>query len=175
MNFSISVDLKALESAINRVNKARVFINKGYPELIKRVAELGGTVSTEIFENAEYDSINDVVVDVVMIDENEWLVTAHGYAVAFIEFGTGYLYNHGYPIQDLSRTGVPATPASWSIGPYGKGHLANKPYWYLPKDIAEKVGKYREPIYGNAPNRAMYEASKEMRDKLLEIAKEVYG
>jgi hypothetical protein len=92
-------------------------------------------------------------------------VTAGGNAV-WIEFGTGVKKNGGqagaYVHPKAAELGMSA------IGTYDKGHGADPRGWWYPDG-----GGYKH-TFGIESNQFMYQASKDMRRELLDIAKEAF-
>lgn len=130
---------------------------------LKRLADLGIQTADIHFNSVTYDGDKDVNTLIEWVSDTKLRVVARGKSVLFIEFGTGITYS-GYKHPMASQFGY--GPSTWSLGPEGKGRWDNYYGWYYAK------GKRS---YGNPPARAMYEASKTMRDKITQIAKEVYS
>lgn len=135
-------------------NKMRLFLEK--------LGGIGVNTANVRFSTARYDGDNDVIVDFQWLDENKLVVSATGKAVTFIEFGSGimadftdYAMQYGYG------------PGSWSdneaLG--GKHHWQDLNGWYY---------EHGKKTIGNPPARAMYDAGKEMRNRIAEIAREVW-
>lgn len=136
---------------------------------LERLSTLGAYRARLDFSAAMYAGHNDVQLSVER-EGDAYLVVANGNAVAFIEFGTGIL-NPEHPWSaDLG----------FSHGTYGAGKGANPNGWvYVGEqgNAGQPVGGKRNVYrtYGNPPARAMYNASKDMRESILAIAKEVFG
>lgn len=150
----------------NLKNKQRIFM--------ERLAEIGINTAKVKFQNARYDGENDVkVTDPKWLDDNRLIISATGKAVLFIEFGSGVHY--------ASDSHPKAAEFGYVRGTYGYGlgKLDSWRYEGSPGTNGEviKEGKHKGEIrtYGNPANRCMYDASKEMRKKIREIAKEVFG
>lgn len=135
-------------------NKMRLFLEK--------LGEIGVNTANVRFSTARYDGDNDVIVDFQWLDENKLVVSATGNAVTFIEFGSGVMADStDYAMQ------FGYGPGSWSdneaLG--GKHHWQDPKGWYY---------EHSKKTIGNPPARAMYDAGKEMRNRIAEIAREVW-
>ena len=115
------------------------------------------------FQNAEYDGLNDVVVDSSpeWINEHTLAINASGEAILFIEFGTG-VYN---PV-----THPKADELGMIRGAYGKGYGQNYTWYYrgVPGTNGEVLENGKIKTHGNNANRCMWDASEEMRRKIYD-------
>ena len=140
-------------------------------EFLTRLAEIGVEVAERHYNSvpSEYGNIEYPTVSFEVIDNNNVCVVATGTDVLFLEFGTGITYAEPYPQDE----GFEPTfkMGDWSdneeLG--GKGHWDNPNGWYLPKPYPSG-----SRTKGIAPERAMYEAKKEMKKNIERIAKEVF-
>ena len=133
-------------------------------EIAVRTATHGAFIASEGFRNAIYDGDNDVTVDIESTPKHTTLV-AKGESVLFIEFGAGAAYGYGHPQAHEFDFG----PGTWSEGPNGKGRWADPKGWWFTDSSGNKVHSY-----GNAPAMVMYQAAKEMRKVIPQVAKEVF-
>lgn len=165
----------------------------GLTETLKRVEDLNSTERGDMREKIELfllklaqigigraqfeysRATNDVPqLSAIQINENTICVRASGKNVLFLEFGTGITYMANYPddegFQPIYYAG------DWSTSPRGKGHWNDPKGWWYPAENGYHLGKggYQH-TYGNPPVRAMYEAKKEMRDKIDTVIREVFG
>lgn len=159
----ISINVRNLERCIGRLTTYRDLIEAKNNLLLQRLMEYGCTVASVEFTNAVYDGTNDVTVTVTE-DNGIYKIVANGKAVAFIEFGSGATYGGTYPYVEVG--GIKTHAGSWSLSPAGKGHYADEGGWYY---------EHGKKSTGNPPAMALYNASKDMRRILTQIAKEVYG
>lgn len=167
------IRIHGLEELINRIESYKSSLPAREREYLERLAEIGVDVAKVRFSSAQYDGTNDVKVNAPQwVDGNRIAVCASGNAVTFIEFGTGVFYTEQHPLANemgMERGGFGQGKGSQSTwGYYGEGGTNGK---FLKS--TDKGDLYI--THGNPPARAMYEASKEMRDKALEIAKEVFS
>ena len=126
-----------------------------------------------MFGEAEYDGTNDVEVHVEPKGDRVAAVVATGQAVLFIEFGTGVSYPDSHPDAGVN---------GFQHGGYGH-HLGALPDgWRYPLDNglgtngtidADHPGYAH--TYGNPANMSMYNTVKILREKLPELAREVFS
>lgn len=162
----IRCTLSTIDKAIAELDKYEKSLKQKNQQMLDKIADAGVSEAQYRFMYAEYDGDYTISVDKEMGDESTMYVTATGNAVAFIEFGTGAYYPDEHPnaTEDWMRHG------SWSTSAYGKGHWdAPHGWWY---EVEEHV--YRN-TFGNPANMCMYNAAKVMRDKEVNIAREVFG
>lgn len=167
--------IKRIENALRRLQRD---IKAKNQNLLERLAEIGVNVADIGFREADYDGDNDVTVNTKWISDTCIQVVASGKSVLFIEFGSGMM-GYGHPkAQELGYG-----PGTWSDGDQGKG-LWQKPPWIYKGVEGAKSSNYGGAVkgrtgvywsYGNPPARAMYEAGKEMRERILDVVREVYG
>lgn len=165
------VTVKGLDSLIKRLNSKQKQLQSRIPIFLERLAQIGVNTAAIRFKSAQYDGINDVNVSAKMKGSNTIIITASGKAVLFIEFGTGITYSEEHP--KASEMGA-------IRGGYGQGK-GNQSSWgyYGEAGTNGRVVKTTDKgdlviTRGNPPARAMYEAEKELKSKILKIAKEVF-
>ena len=129
--------------------------------LLERLGEIGIKEASVRFTTAMYDGINDVSVKLDK-SKNGYVIMAEGKAVAFIEFGAGVYHNTSEPYPNPRPSGIVG------IGEYGSGKGKRKAWGYL--DESNKVVITR----GNPAAMPMWYASEEIKNKVLEIVKEVF-
>ena len=161
----IDCTLGTIDRAIDAVRALRAQLDGKAKRLCERLADIGLRVADIKFATALYDG-DDRVDVTVEPTENGYKIVATGQAVAFIEFGSGAKYGGGYPLNTMQPS-VNTNPGSWSLDPaVGKGHYADPNGWYY---------EYGKKSWGNPPAMAMYYADKEMRQRIAEIAREVFA
>jgi len=165
------IKVTGLTSLIKKVERKQRTLPDKVREIATKLAEIGVSVARIGFSTAIYDGKNDVVVnDPQWISDNTLQIVSQGNAVAFIEFGSGVHYrNDKHPLE--SKFGL-------YRGMYGFGHGKND-FWYYEGE----PGTNGVPLHGawegwymtqgNPANRCLYNASKEMRQKILEVAQGV--
>ena len=161
MTIKMSLSTQSIEQAIKTLEAYSRSLDDKAKELCRRLAELGMTVASAAYDNVAYTRlVGDVDYDItVEPTENGYKVLADGNSVLFIEFGAGIRFGDGHPLNSQFGMG-PGTfnPESdnWK-SPYG---------WWTPGG---------EHTYGNQPSMGMYYAGKEIKNKVEEIAREVFS
>lgn len=170
----IKVKLSNIDEAIKAIEDYEKRLEKKRKTFIERLSEIGVETARVSFREAQYDGDNDVVVsDGEWLDDNRFVFSATGRSVTFIEFGAGVHYS--------SPPHPKADEFGFTRGSYGHGlgKLDSWRYEGNPGTNGEVItsGEHKGQIrtQGNPANRCMYEAGKEMRNKIKEIAKEVFG
>lgn len=148
--------------------KLKTFLNK--------LADIGVKVSQDTFNSAPHTNLSDVVVSVKWEGDYQLVIQADGNEVAFLEFGTGSYYSNDSHEWSARLNLIPTTLMK---------HPENE-YWFFPNNgnrgglswfPKDKKGKVNTKVYmtrGNPPARAMYKGWAEMRNKIDDIAKEVF-
>ncbi len=149
-----------IAQAIKEVEEYQRWLKERTKLLLNRLAEEGWQVAQAGFQSAVYDGENDVKVSVEERGETVRAVVALGRAALFIEFGSGVIS----PLHPETPEGLER--GSWSDGPNGKGHWQDPNGWYYAHGKKSR---------GNPANMAMYEAIKDLENRLGQIAKEVFS
>lgn len=172
---TITVDLlsqSSISKAIEEIEQYKRWVNRKSAELAEALSRVGIYEASIRFAGAQYDGLNDVYVETTKDNTGSYVITAHGKAVAFIEFGAGVYHNTTeYPL--------PRPAGIVGIGEYGRKH-GKRRGWAYP--IEKGLGSSGVPLSrkwaftrGNPRAMPMYYASKEMQEKLLTVAREVFG
>lgn len=174
------IEVKGLDNLIRKLEKYADSLEMRKKRFLERLADIGVEVASVRFYDAQYDGSNDVTVErASWVDSNTIAVKATGSSILFIEFGAGIKYPEHPQSGDFG----------FKHGIYGQGKGANPKGWVYKgekgtngmeilihdkqgKVVGVKSGVYR--TFGNPPARAMYEASKEMRENIIKIAREVF-
>lgn len=178
MNFQVQVTgIQETLQAIKSVKQAYQTTTIGkIRELIERLMYEGYEIAAVGFSEALYAGTKDVALDPPTWRGETMVLSASGESVAFIEFGTGTVYEE-YPDADiLQKAGVKPR------GQYGKKKGKNPPWVYIGEagDIGYQIatksdGRGVIRTYGNPPARAMYNASRVFnQDHVVEVAREVF-
>ena len=157
-----------LSEAIRAVDTYKDGLKSKCHEFLRRLSELGVNTADVHFRSAQYDGVNDVVTYSKWENDKTVMVIAKGDAVTFIEFGSGVMYADNHPL---------ASSMGMERGGYGEGRGSQRTWGYYgePGTNGRVHGdKCLVLTHGNPASRAMYEASKEMRQRIMEIAKEVF-
>lgn len=166
----LSASLGNIDNLIKGIEAYKDSLNRKIKTLVERLAEHGAYVARVEFSNAFYAGENDVEIEVIH-ESDRSIILAKGEAVGFIEFGTGVM-NPDHPLK--SELGIP------DHGTYGQGKGKNRAWAYYGKQGT--AGRYLKTTekgdlfltQGNPPACAMYIASKEIREVLPQIIKEVF-
>lgn len=154
-------DPKSVDAALAQLEQYKKDFLEKEKEFVKRLAEIGVSVASEVFATADYDGENDVKVR-LEADGTRAAVIAEGEAVGFIEFGTG-IRN-----PEWDDSGMDFTPPKH--GTFGKGHGARPKGWfYYPKE-----GEPARRSFGNPPAEAMRTARDTILEQITQIASEVW-
>lgn len=158
MNIVIDpLNAASVNAALNQIKQYEQDFKRREDEFLRRIAEIGVSVAQAGYASADYDGDNDVSVSLVKTSDG-YSVVASGKAVGFIEFGTGIRY----PEADTSD--IEYTPPKH--GTYGRGWGNNPKGWFFAP------GRH---TYGNPPAEAMLTARDTMVERVMEIAREVWG
>ena len=158
----MSLSTSSIRDGIQELKAFRKSLDNKKGELLKRLGEIGVREASVRFTTAMYDGVNDSHVSLETTD-NGYKIVASGHAVAFIEFGSGVYHNTGDPYPNPRPEGIVG------IGEYGKGY-GKRQTWVYRDEAGEKVF-----THGNPAAMPMWYASEEMRSKITQIAKEVFG
>lgn len=170
----IKVTVSGLDAVMKKLDKYNKEFKEKQRIFLEKLADIGIDTADSIFKTAEYDGTKDVVVSKTpeWISENKLRITASGNSVLFIEFGTGVYYSEQHP---------KAAELGMVRGTYGQGKGSNdKWFFYGEKGSNGKIVNTSPKgdvilTRGNPPARAMYEAGKDVRSKIQEIAREVFS
>lgn len=159
---TLTLDKASIDRAIREVEDYEKWVQEKAKLLCEKLAIFGAQEASVRFASAMYDGTNDSAIDVEQ-SEKGWTITASGQAVAFVEFGAGVYHNPSEPYP------IPRPPGIVGIGEYGKGYGKRKMWGYYDE------GGQLVLTRGNAAVMPMWYATQEMRNKLLEIAREVFA
>ena len=161
----MKLTVTGIDKAIAHIDRVENNLPAKLNILSERLCEYGIKIASFGFAAADYDGNNDVKVSSSpeWIDENTIAFYADGEAVTFIEFGAG-VYQPTYPKSDIIRA------YSLYRGEYGQGK-GKRRGWVFYHPITGELTFTR----GTPPARAMFDASEQMRQNILKIAKEVFG
>lgn len=170
MKFDIKIlgidSLKQKLDKLNKINSNSSFRKR----VLNKLAKIGIKEADLIFSKAQYDGTNDVkLLEPKWVNNYTVQIVAQGNAVTFIEFGTGVFYSE----QHLKAAEMGAIR-----GEYGKGKGKQRTWGYYGEPgsngVIRKTNEKGDLVttHGNPPAKAMYEASKVIRFKILEIIRE---
>lgn len=170
----MEIKISGLDGLINKLKSYQKTFDDKQKKLLEELAKIGIDTASVKFQTAQYDGENDVVVSNTpeWVGDNKLFLTATGNAVTFIEFGTGVHYAEQHP---------KAAAFGAIRGTYGQGKGSRDTWGYygLPGTNGQVIKENDKGTvvltHGNPPARAMYDATKEMRNQILNIAREVFG
>lgn len=140
-------------------------------DLMDRLAQIGINTANTRYMQAQYDgSKDDYPTGPAWISDTTLEIGYEGSTILFIEFGTGVHYSEQHEL---------ASEFGYTRGGYGY-HLGKLDSWrYIGDPGTNGEPDEKHPGYirthGNPPNRVMYQASKDMQEQILKIAKEVFA
>ena len=168
----ITVTLGTLDKAIEFIENYKTQFDGKVKLFIERLGKIGVDTAQAKFSTAQYDGKNDVKVLEPYWEQDKLIVKAVGNATLFIEFGSGVHYTAQHELAD--KMGM-------RRGEYGKGR-GKKDEWafYGESGTNGRVVRSNDKgdlilTHGNPPARAMYEAAKQIRLKILEAARSVFN
>lgn len=176
-----SIEISGLNEVVSNLQKLQDDLKLKGDELATRLGQLGVRIATMYYAQGVYAGYNDVEVT---LDETGKLGTAKivaaGYAVLFIEFGTG--------ITKEDATDARAELKSGKVvghGEFGDKHGADPDGWYYPAtkglgphppDDSQYADKNQTFIhtFGNDATPAMYWTRRDLIQNIENIAREVF-
>lgn len=180
MNISVDVfDVASIEKAVQQLRDYAKSLEQKATTLKERLASAGYLIASEGFGSALYDGTNDVSVE-LLEEQNRLVIRASGETVYFIEFGTG-VHNPEHQLQGGGNGELQSNlPGLVGHGQYGYG-LGRLESWRYPQSKGAGTGGVPDPKHkgyyiteGNPPNMPMYNAAKDIRSEILNIAQEVF-
>lgn len=164
MKISISLNEESIQSAISKVEEYKKTYRKKIDEFLLKLAEIGYEIEYITYLSADLPLDNDIKVYPPQKIENGYKITANGKDICFVEFGTGVYAGDagGYDTKEIPEQ-IEARPGSWSDT--HAGVFSKHGFWHYKKVL----------FYGTKPAMGFYYAKKEMCDKIIETAREVFG
>lgn len=166
---SISIELseKSIEKAIAEIEAYKNSYAYKMAEFLERLADAGIAVIDQNM-NTEGDSSPEHYA-YVRINSfgsySEATIVLQGQDVGFIEFGAGIHYNGASGTSPHPK----GQEMQLTIGSYGKGNGAKDFWWYIDETGAPRYSQ------GTKASMPMYKAGVEIRERVFQIAKEVFG
>lgn len=167
----ITLSVEGIDHILKSIEDYKRWLKERSSLLLDRLSEEGYQIASANFEKAVYDGTNDVSVSVEQRGEGARAIVAVGASVLFIEFGTGVVYPDNHP--EAAEHGM-------RRGEYGKGHGKQTTWGYYGEPGTN--GRTLENsetgdlvlTHGNPANMSMYEAVKELKQHLPELAREIF-
>lgn len=167
MSKTIHIDIfdpASIDAAVREIREYSAWVQRKTEELVKRLAEYGLRRVQVGYAAALYDvdkTQRDVVLTVEERGKNQYAIVAYGFDVLLLEFGSG-VNGGGHPLNGEFGMGPGTFP--------GQTHVPTPGYWWYKGED----GKSHYSV-GHPPSMTMYQTGKELRDRILEVAKEVFG
>lgn len=162
MKIKVSLSPSSIDAAIKQLEDYSKDLERKAQELCKRLADMGAMYAEWNFSGVLYAGDVDYNITVDRVDANTYVIKANGETVLLMEFGAGVKHGYGHPQAAEFGMG----PGTY---PNGKGHWDDPKGWWF----GEK-GNWTH-TYGNAPGMPMYNAAKDLRKEILDIAREVFS
>lgn len=158
------MNIASIRKAMKDVEEYKRWLDTKCDELAQRLADMGAVNVSLGYARAIYDGPKDFDVTVEHLGEGKYAINASGRTVLFLEFGAGVTYGSGHP-QD----------ADFGFGPGtypGQKRAMNPNGWFFYD--YDSGGRYTRRTWGNPPSMAMYLTAKELRERVEEVAREVF-
>lgn len=171
---TITPTVTGVDEAIEHINRKVLGLQNKMHTLCEKLADMGVSFMNVGFRTATYDGTPDVKIgNPVWVSDILLEIPVTGSTVAFIEFGTGVHYADDHP-QAVAMGAI--------RGEYGQ-HRGRNDTWKYQGDPGS-LGWYQTPndrargvitTHGNPANAVMYNAAKQMRMQVAEIARSVFA
>ena len=173
---NLSLQVSGIERAIMDVTRMMNRTERKLRTLCEKLAEIGVGEMNVRYQTAIYDGTPDIQIGMpVWVDDYVLEIPVTGSTVAFIEFGTGVYYPDDHPAA--STVTPPAIRGEYGSG-RGKGRIwkyygdpGTFGWYYSDAERAKGLVTTR----GNPANAVMYDAAKEMRNRISDIARSVFA
>lgn len=166
---TIKMNLSAgsIQNAVKELERYKQSLISKNDLFVQRLAEVGIPVINANIAAAQGDSDKSHNTYIKLNSFGSYSraeLVVESSSILYIEFGAGAHYN--------TPAGTSPHPKGqelgYTIGSYGKGHGAED-YWYYQAETGESVRSY-----GTESTMPVYKASIEIRQKIRQIAKEVF-
>lgn len=170
--YKIGLDGSGIDELIAGIEEYKRWLEERSRVLLQRLTDEGYQIAAAGFQQAQYDGTNDSKVSVEDRGERVRAVVAVGSAVLFVEFGTGVTYPDNHP--EAAENGMVR-------GGYGQGKGSQTTWGYYGDagtngEVKKQTDKGQLVLtHGNPANMPMYEAAKQLKERLPELVKEVFG
>lgn len=164
---SIELSEESIEQAIREIEAYKKSLAYKTAQFIERLTNAGiAVIEQNMYTEGDSSTEHNTYVRINSFGEySEATVVLQGRDIAFIEFGAGVHYN-----GEVGSSPHPkGQELKLTIGSYGKGHGAEDFWWYVDESGAPQYSQ------GTRASMPMYKAGVEMRNRVIGIAKEVFG
>lgn len=161
MKIKITLDKDSIDTAIAQVKAYKKSLNAKVERIVEELANMGARIVESQYAIPMDDSDYDVSC---IVNGNNAMIIAEGDGVIFLEFGTGVDVTDKTQEFGMETEGLPPIyPGSWSETE-GSGVFAKHGHWH-----------YKGVDYtGTMATMGFYFASKEIREKAVNVAKKVF-
>ena len=160
MKIRVELSRESVDRAIAQIEAYKAGLNKKATELCERLAQMGAVYAEWNFSGVLYAGDIDYHISVKKGDGNTYLVLADGETVLLLEFGAGVRHGGGHPQAGEFGMGPGTYP--------GQTHAFDPNGWWFKSDSGMMH------TYGHAPGMSMYNAAKDLRKEIEEVAREVF-
>lgn len=159
---TIKVDLtpQSIDKAIKQLESYSKSLDEKARLLCERLAQMGALYAEWNFSGVLYAGDIDYNISVERGEGNTYYIKAAGHTVLFMEFGAGVKHGYGHPLASEFGMGPGTYP--------GQTHAFDPKGWWFGES------GHLTHTYGNAPGMPMYNAAKDLRNEILQVAKEVF-
>jgi hypothetical protein len=166
----MKVKLGELYKIIDKLEKYQKSLKEREKRFLTRVGELGVSIGQTKFQSVQYDGdTSDFDVRCEWKSDDKIAVVFSSKAILFIEFGAGVHYSSANDIHPL------ASKKGYKRGEYGM--KKGKGDWWLYRGeggTPSTANPNMKITHGNPANRIVYGTGKELREMILQIAKEEF-
>ena len=167
------VKCHSIQELIDVLQKYEKTMQSKNSQFIARLLNEGFTLATNYVDAISPVYKGDTTISIGVEDKGKAVkgyVYMNGKDVAFIEFGAGVTFNGSAGTSPHPK----GEELGLTIGSYGKGQGANSWGWWFRKDERQYERQY-EHSYGNPAYMPLYRTLQELKEKVADIAIEVYG
>jgi hypothetical protein len=159
-----------LSKVIKTLERYQKSLEERKTRFLEEVAKLGVSIGEANFSQAQYDGdMSDCKTYSEWVDDDKIKIVFQSNAILFIEFGAGVHYTDSTELHPL------ADKFGYERGEYGHGNGKRDWWLYNGEGGTESTSVPGMKItHGNPANRVVYNTAKELREKILDIAKEVF-
>lgn len=171
------LSVASIDRAIRETEKYKRWLDTRTKQFLKRLQEAGIEAALKGYQEIEYAGQPDVLVDppgTVSGGNGKYTarVRATGDTVLFIEFGTG-IYNEN--AHQLAYGYAAGSYGDKALQPWGWFYTGSPGPHDPPSTEPANKHKHSMHTYGNRENKVIYDARKDVREKVASIAEEVFG
>lgn len=177
LKIKLSLNPDSIDAAIRQLEDCKNKLPDIADKIARELAHMGYAVAYGIMSGHVFSGEMIGNLDVVEDGPGRYILYDKSTAILFFEFGAGARYGHGHPWEGKYSYAGPGTYP-------GAGHWNDPKGWWFPTDDPRLIVSTTEDehgnkktwghSYGNKPHMPFYNASKEMRENLLEVAKKVF-